>query len=496
MTQQIYDLAIIGSGPAGYAAAMTAVELNKHICIIENQSLGGAGIINGALTSKTLWQISENFVSASRKDLGYWATEVNVDFSQIIKKVREAAKEKIFQLRSQIETFVPNKFPNKSIRLIHGSAKFLDPYTLEICKANGCEIVKAKNFLIAAGSRPRNLNGIEIDHKLIINSNDILKLDKLPEKMIIIGSGIIGTEYATIFSNFGKTQVHLLDRQQRVIPFEDNDVSDFISNNLKNNGVIIHHNCQLRSLTKTSDDTIEVVLDYNDGRSEVFEVDLALIAIGRQPNTDWLSLDKLGFYLDDNNFLKTNDNLVVLNNNGYNHIFAAGDITSKTQLYSVAEAQGIAAVKNIFNIEAKKINYYNMPTLMFFKPEVAAVGLNEKMLQAQKIPYKAVFYSNKLINRAISMLDTNGFIKILISDDGQNRILGMRAAGPQASAMIVAIAHLLNEVNGVDKVLETVYPHPSIPEGIQDCLRILTGKPINKPFVFPHLINIKHWKPD
>ena len=136
-----------------------------------------------------------------------------------------------------------------------------------------------------------------------------------------------------------------------------------------------------------------------------------------------------------------------------------------------------------------------MPTLMFFKPEVAAVGLNEKQLQHRKIAYKAVWYSTDLVNRAMAMRATNGFIKILISNDGEDQILGMRAAGPQASAFIVSVAHLINEGNSLKEVLKTVHPHPSITEGIQECLRVFSNKSIFKEAAFPDLIHTKIWIP-
>jgi len=366
-------------------------------------------------------------------------------------------------------------------------------YTIEIEHAGKYEKVQAKKFLIATGSRPKLLPSVVVDGKKIITSDDILKLKKFPERMIIIGSGIIGTEYATIFSNFRQTEVHLLDRQHRVIPFEDDDVSDFVSKNLEDNGVIIHHTANLRTI-RQYDDYLEVVLDYKDGHSQVLEMDLALISIGRVPNTDDLGLENIGVVPDKRGFLEVDEYLRVKNKHGYKNIYASGDITGETQLYSVAEMQGRFAIRAMYNKVSYPLNFLNMPTLMFFKPEVAAVGLNEKQLQEQGIPYKMAFYSNQLINRAIAMRHTNGFIKIMASDDGQERILGMRASGPQASAFIVSIAHIINQKNSIDQVLRTIHPHPSITEGIQDCLRVLKDKSVYKPYIFPHLIKTRQWK--
>jgi len=490
-----FDVIVIGSGPAGFSAAIRAIDMNKHVCLIEKSALGGAGVFHGALTSKTFWQLSQDYAIAANIDRGYRASGLQLDFQKVIKSVRAAAKTKVYQIKSQIETLTKGRFPDKSLTLKQGKARFIDQNTIEIIKDGVAEKIQADSFVIATGSRPREYEGIEVDHKRIINSNDLFNLKEFPEKMVIVGSGIIGTEYATIFSNFKQTEVHLLDRQHRVIPFEDDDLSDFVSKNLEENGVIIHHTANLRTIKKL-EDTLEVVLDYDDGHSQVIEVDVAFIAIGRIPNTDDLGLENIGVTPDNRGYINTDEHSRVISSKGYKNIFAAGDITGQTQLYSVAEMQGRYAVRAICNQITQPISYFNMPTLMFFKPEVAAVGLNEKTLRELKVPYKMVSYSNELINRALAMRNTNGFIKILASDDGEERILGMRAAGPQASAFIVSIAHIMNQKNSISQVLKTIHPHPSITEGIQDCLRVLKGKSIYKLYAFPDLIKTSSWKPE
>ncbi len=490
-----YDLVIIGSGPAGFSAAMRAIDMKKHVCIIEKAALGGAGVFHGALTSKTLWHLSQDYSVAASINRGFRASGLEVNFEKVLKSAKSMAKTKVNQIKSQIETLKPGKFPDKSLTLKQGHAHFLDNKTIEITGHDKTEKIEADAFIIATGSHPRPYPGINIDHHHIIDSNDILRMRAFPEKMVIVGSGIIGTEYATIFSNFRQTEVHLLDRQHRVIPFEDDDVSDFVSGNLEKNGVKIHHTANLRTIKKI-DEELEVVLDYEDGHSEVMEVDVALISIGRVPNTDDLGLENIGVVPDKRGYIKVDKNLRVYSDKGYTNIYAAGDITGETQLYSVAEVQGRYAVRAIYNNIRYPLSYYNMPTLMFFKPEVAAVGLNEKRLRELKIPYKMVFYSNKLINRALAMQETEGFIKIMASDDEEERILGMRAAGPQASAFIVSIAHMMNQKNSIDQILRTIHPHPSITEGIQDCLRVMRDKSVYKPYAFPEYIKTRRWHPE
>jgi dihydrolipoamide dehydrogenase len=491
-----YDIAVIGSGPAGFSAAMRAIDLNKHVCLIEKGTIGGAGIFNGALTSKTMWQLSHDYSVAAAVNRGYRASGLQVSFEEVIKSVRSAAKTKVYQILSQIETITKGHFENCSMSLKHGHARFIDEHVLVIELDGEKTQIWADKIIIATGSRPKPYPGIEIDRKRIIDSDDVIDLKKFPDRMIIVGSGIIGTEYAAIFSNFKQTEVHLLDRQHRVIPFEDDDVSDFVSKNLEENGVIIHHTANLRYI-KEHEDFLEVVLDYEDGHSKVLEVDVAFIAIGRIPNTDDLGLENIGVIPNKWGNLEMNDNCQLkAPGKNLSHIYVAGDISGATQLYSVAEIQGRHAVATMYNETVHPLSYYNMPTLMFFKPEVAAVGMNEKQLQAARIPYRSVYYSNELVNRAIAMRNTDGFIKIMVSDDGEERIMGMRASGPQASAFIVSIAHMMNEKNSLDEILKTIHPHPSLTEGIQDCLRVFKGKSIFKPYAFPDLIRVKTWHPD
>lgn len=490
-----YDLVIIGSGPAGFSAAVRGVDFGMKVCLIEGGHLGGAGIMNGALTSKTMYELSQDFSIAGRVDRGYRASALSVDYNQVLKSVLHAAKEKQYQMRSQIETFAHSPESKGKITLLRGMATFIDAHSLSVATKDGEQVVGGKNILIATGSKPREYPGLEVDGERIIDSNGITSLKKFPERIIVIGSGIIGCEFSTIFSNFKQTEVHLLDRAKRVLPYEDEDISDYVARNLANNGVITHHTAQLREIIKHPD-YLEVILDYDDGHSKVIEVDVALIAIGRVSTLDRLKPQNAGLKPTERGTLEIDGSCRVLINGKPSHIYAAGDVTGHSQLYSVAELQGRRAVEQMAGAEGNPLDYSHMSTLMFFKPEVAAVGANEKKLQAAGIPYIAAYYSNKLVNRNIAMRSTTGFIKIMVSNDHEHRLLGVRASGPQASAYIVSVAHLINRGDSLGEVLKIFYPHPSVAEGIQECLRAIVGRSIYKPIAFPDDIKIREWKPE
>lgn len=485
-----YDVLVIGSGAAGFSSAMRAFDYGKNVCIIEANEIGGAGIMNGALVSKTMWELSSDYAVASKVDRGYRASGLNVDFTKVRKTVIQAAKERQYQILSQIETFSKDKSAKGSLTLVYGHAKFLDRNTVEVLNNGSSKKISAEYIIIATGSKPRKYTGIEVDGKQIFDSDTILHLKGFPERMLIIGSGIIGCEFATIFSNFKQTEVHLLDRTNRVIPFEDDDLSDFVSENLEKNGVNIHYQANLKAINK-KDDCLEVVLEYDDGHSKVIEVDIAFVSIGRIPNTDNLDLEKIGFHKDKKGVIKTDD-FCKIDELGKCNIFAAGDITGHGQLFNIAQVQGRYIIDSIYGNEADPVTYKNMSTLMFFKPEVAAVGYNEKQLQQKGISYKVASYSNALVSRAIAMRNVKGFVKIIVSNDGENRILGMRAASPQASAFIVSLAHLIDEKNGLNQVYKTVHPHPGVTEGIEECLRLFNNSSIFKSKAFPE--HIKYWE--
>ncbi|GBC61534.1 pyridine nucleotide-disulfide oxidoreductase [Desulfonema ishimotonii] len=487
-----YDLCVLGCGPAGFAGAMRALDLGKHVCIVEGGEIGGAGIMWGALASKTMWELAKDYAIASKTDRGYRASGLSVDYCSVRATVIQAAKEKQYQMLSQIETYSPLRWNGPgSVTLKRGRGRFVTQNQVEITCADGQhDRVSARHFLIATGSAPREFPHIRADQQRIFNSDGVLNLQQFPARLVIIGAGIIGCEYATIFSNFGQTKVWLVDHASRVIPYEDGDVSDFVQENLVRNGVRVIHSGKLRDILKKPDH-LEVILDFRDGHSEVIEADAALISIGRAVDLSPLGLDELGIEMATPGIIRTDEHCCVRN-----HVYAAGDITHHPALVNIAEMEGRYAVKHMYECAKWPLHYDNMSTVMFFYPAVAAVGLNEKGCRRRKIPYRVGYCANTLCNRAIAMRSTHGFVKIIVSDDEQQQILGMRAAGPQVSSTIMSIAHFMDHGKGVLDVLRSVYPHPTITEGIQECLRMLLDKSIFKPHAFPDYLKIRTWHPD
>lgn len=481
---QKYDLCIVGAGPSGYAAAMRAIDLKKRVLLLERNKVGGTGLYSGALSSKTFWEISKDYANAQRRISRYNEKQrLDISFRQVLDDVNDA----IFFRKIQLEThllLLERKRPGL-LTFKQGEGRVISPNEVEIISEHHKESILTDHIILATGSRPRKLPAIPIDEKIIVTSNGIESFREFPESMVILGAGVIGCEWATIFSNFGKTKVFLIDKANRILPFEDEDVSLNIESNLEENGVIIHRNSRLINM-QIKEGKVEYELSYKDGHQEVYQVQKALISVGRIPNTENIGLEQVGMQLSEKGAIACNDTQTSVPN-----IYAVGDLTADFALVNVGELEGRHAVEKMFGLTQRTLSYNNISTIMFLNPETAAVGMNEQEAQRRKLCYKMVSLDYSLIPRAIAMRSTKGFFKILVTNDDQMKVLGMRAVGEHASSAIQAVALLIHMDKGIEELSELVYPHPSIIEGIQECVRMLMGKPILKPEIFKDTLRFR-----
>ena len=467
-----YDLIIIGGGPTGYAGAMRALDFKKKVLLIEKKHIGGAGVYDGVLTSKTLWEMSQKISSIREMIPDYEA-----DFEYINKTVKEA----IFERKTQMTVHL-QLLQTQAINLFHyekGTAQFIDKHTISITKENGrVKTVSAENMLIASGSRPRYLPNIPIDEQIIMTSDGVKNMTELPKSMVVLGAGVIGCEFATIFSNIGKTKVYLIDKADRILPFEDEDVAELISESLEKNGATIHHGSSLKRM-EIKDGKVEYELEYKDGTTEIITVDKALVSVGRVPNVEGLGLEKAGVKLNERGSIWDDDTQTNISN-----IYVAGDVTTEMALVNVGEREARHAVVRMYGPTIKALSYQNISTIMFLNPEVASVGMSEQDCNKKGIAHKVVKLHFSTNARAIAMRKTNGFFKIIVTNDNGMRILGMRVVGEHASSAIQAVAYLIHTNQGIRDLADMMHPHPSIIEGVQESLRMLLGKSIYKPSVF------------
>lgn len=470
---------------------MRAFDLGKNVCILEKGEIGGAGVRWGALASKTMWELSKDYFVAAKTDRGYRATGLQPDYGEVRDTVIRAVKEKQYQMLSQIETFSPRRWKGPgSLTLKRGCSEFVSSEQVKVL-CEGCEdsFVRADHFLVATGSSPKSFPEIAFDHQRILSSDSILNLKEFPGRLIIIGAGIVGCEYATIFSNFNRTKVYLVDHEETVIPYEDEDISMFVSSCLVKNGVELFHSASLREIIKHPKH-LDVVLDFQDGHSQVIEADAVLISIGREPDLSRLKLEHVGIIPDATGRIDTDENCRARKN-----IYAAGDVTHLPALVNIAEMEARHAVMSMFGQKTKPLSYKDVSTIMFFQPAVAAVGMNEKSCRQKKIPYRAAYYSNALLPRAIAMRAMNGFVKIIATDEEKPKLLGMRAAGPQVSSTVMAVALFMHQSASLHEMLNTLYPHPTMSEAIQECVRMFLNESVFKPHAFPEELKVWSWKP-
>ncbi len=466
------DLVIIGGGPSGYAGAMRAIDFGKKVLLIEKNKIGGAAVYNGVLASKALWEHALKVQTV--KEL---VPEYKPDFAEVNRIINEAVFERKTQMTIHLQLLQKEK--RELLQYEKGRGYILDKNTVEITKEDGSKKrVSTDYILIATGSRPRIPGNIAVDEKIILTSDGIKNLQSFPKSMVVLGAGVIGCEFATIFSLLGNTQVSLIDKADRILPFEDEDITSIIKDNLEEHGCRLHQGASLKRM-EIKNGEVEYELFYKNGSSHVYHVEKALISIGRQPNIENIGLENVGVKLSEKGCVWDDDTQTNISN-----IYVAGDATTEVALVNVGEREARHAVVRMFGPAIKPLTYKNISTIMFLNPEVAAVGMNEQECVAKGIAHKVVKLDYATNARAIAMRKTKGFFKIIVTNDNGMRILGMRAVGEHASSAIQAVAYLIHTNQGIRELADMMHPHPSIIEGIQECLRMLLNKSIYKPYVF------------
>ncbi len=470
-----YDVCVIGAGPSGYAAAMRAIDFGKRVLLVERDKLGGAGIHNGALWSKTWWELSREAYQIRKHSSAFSIDSPKFSFQNIFDEVERALEDRQSTLEHHMNNLNVSLRQEGVFSFEKGMARIKSAHEVEIVSGDNRLLIEAENIILATGSRPRKLDHIPIDERHIFTSDGLSDLKGFPRSMVILGAGVIGCEFATIYSNFGHTKVHLIDQGDRILPFEDADVVKIVERNLEEKGVLIHRNSRLIEM-KIERGEVVYTLEYDDGAKEVFTVEKALVSVGRVPNYENLFDNSLSIEIDRRGIIDKDTQTSISN------IYAVGDITADVSLVNVGELEGRHAIEKMYG-DPEPIIYENISAIMFLSPEVAGVGMNEIQAQQKGLNYKVVSMDYSCIPRAVAMRNTQGFIKIIVTDDQEMNVLGMRVIGEHASSAIQAAALLISMGKGIKVLAELIHPHPSIIEGIQECCRMLLGKSMLKPYV-------------
>ena len=441
-----FDAVVIGAGPGGYVAAIRCAQLGLKTAVIEAVDVGGTCLNRGCIPTKALLHPAEIYETIAKEaaQAGVHADNLAVDYSEVY-----AFKEKVVK---RMTGGVEKLLKGRKVTIIKGRATLTGAHSLVV---DGKEYTSDK-IIVATGSEPARIPIPGIDGEGVLNSNGVLASDKLPEKVVIIGGGVIGIEFATLYNSFGKDVV-IVEALPRIMSTMDEDASTVMSDVLSSKGVEIHVNAKVTEIK----DGPTVVYDENGTIGEA-SGDLVIVAIGRRPVTKDLGLEAVGVKVSDRGFVEVNDKLET----SVPNIYAIGDITGKVQLAHVASAQGCVAAANAAGGN-KTIKYDVIPSVIYSNPEVAAVGITEAEAKAKGLNINTGFFSTAGNGRSVILGSTSGFVK-LVTEAVTGEILGATIVAPHASDMIAELAVAMNSEATIEEIADTVHPHPSVSEIIME----------------------------
>ena len=450
-----FQAVVIGGGPGGYVCAIRLAQLGlKTACIESRGSLGGTCLNVGCIPSKSLLNLSEEFHNAqSLSNKGIEIGEVKLNLSKMMKN-----KDKAVTILTKGVEFLLKK--NK-VTYFKGTGSFKSKNDIVIKDNDNKEtIIQTENTIIATGSVPVSLPGVEIDEKVIVSSTGALKLEQVPKKMVVVGGGYIGLEMGSVWSRLG-SEVHVVEFLDHITPGMDKEISSEFMKILKKQGINFHMQHKVEKIKKNNNNAIVSTLNEN-GTKKDFECDVVLISVGRKPNTEGLNLQKIGVELDEKKRVKTDKNFKTNQNN----IYAIGDVISGPMLAHKAEDEGIAVAENISG-QSGHVNYDTIPGVIYTSPEVASIGKTEEQLKDLKINYKIGKFSFMANSRAKAIDDTEGFVKIL-ADEKTDKVLGAHLIGPHAGELIAEIGVAMEFGASSEDIARTCHAHPTFSEAVKE----------------------------
>ncbi|PRB04473.1 dihydrolipoyl dehydrogenase [Chryseobacterium sp. MYb7] len=458
-----YDIAVIGSGPGGYVAAIRSAQLGYKTVIIEKyDTLGGTCTNVGCIPTKALLDSTHHYAEAQYKfkEHGIKLDIIELDFSQMYRRKAEVVSKNTGGL-----DFLMNK---NNITRLKGTATFVNNSTIKIVNESEIKEITAQHYIIATGSKPSSIPGVEIDKKRIITSTEALSLQEKPESMVIIGGGVIGVEMASIFNRMG-TRVTILEYADHLIANMDHELGKNLQKILKKEGIDILLNHAVYK-TESEDSAAKVFFRDKNGKEEELEADYILVAVGRSPYIKGLGLENTDVQLDEKGFIKVNEN----NQTSASNIYAIGDVIGGAMLAHKAEEEGVFVAETI-NGQKRHIHYNRIPSVVYTWPEVASVGYTEEYLKQNNIAYNVGKFPFSASARARASMDMEGFAKVLV-DPKYGEILGVHIIGARAADLIAqGVIAQEYEVTAED-MFRISYAHPTYSETLKEAYLIASGQ--------------------
>ena len=469
-----YDVVVVGSGPGGYVAAIRAAQLGLKTAIVERESLGGVCLNWGCIPTKALIhnaEILETLHDAA--DYGFTFDNLQVNFGAAVKRSRD-----VVGRQTKGVGFLMKK--NK-IDVINGQAAFVDAHTLHVGPSEYIadakqQTVTAANYIVATGARARSLPGTQIDGNRIIQYRDAVVLKEVPQKLIVVGSGAIGMEFSYVYSTYG-ADVTVIEMLDTILPLEDAEVAAEVHKVFTKKGVKIHTSTRTEKVEIGENGVTVTVKNLKDDKVTTLQADKVLMAIGVQPNTDGVGLDKAGVALDNRGFITIDANMRT----NVDNIFAIGDCTGKLALAHVASAMGIVAAETIAGAPTQPIpaeRYIFMPRCTYCEPQVASLGYTEAQAREKGFDIKIGKFPFMPNGKAQGLNAKVGFVKI-IADAKYGEILGAHLVGPDVTELLpeLSLAQFM-EITPAE-IARSVHAHPTLSEVIMEAAHAVEGHPIH-----------------
>lgn len=454
-----YDVIVIGAGPGGYVAAIRAAQLGAKVAIVEKDTPGGTCLNRGCIPTKALTASADLLRKIKDgKRLGITVENYSIDFSKVMAHKERTVK----QLVKGIEfLFKKNKLDH-----YQGIAKIIDKNTVQVTSETDIQEISGKNLIIATGSSAMTFPAMNYDGERIITSDEILQLTEIPESLLVVGGGVVGCEFAGIFSELG-SKVTVVDIMPRLIPTEDEELSQELQKHFKRARIKVLTDTRIETIERTDDG---IVAKFTDGST--VEAAMALLSLGRRPYIEGLGLEEIGIQLEKNavvvdEFLQTN----------LPNIYAIGDVTNKVMLAHVASAQGILVAENIMT-ENKPMNYDVIPACIFTHPEIASVGLTEVQAKEGGLTPRTGKFLFKVNGKALTINEQSGFVKIVA--DENDIIIGGQIIGPHASDLIHELTLAVANKLTVEEITTTIHAHPTLAETILEAAEDIHGRAVHK----------------
>ncbi|MGD6815600.1 dihydrolipoyl dehydrogenase [Metabacillus sp. 84] len=468
-----YDLVIVGGGTGGYVAAIRASQLGLKTAIVEKGKIGGTCLHAGCIPSKALLRSAEVYAQTKNAaEFGVETAGVELNFLKV-----QERKQKIVD---QLHKGVQHLMKQGKIDVYEGIGRILGPsifspmpgtISVEMNDGTENEMLIPKNVIIATGSRPRTLPGLELDGETVLSSDDALTLERLPESIVIVGGGVIGIEWASMLCDFG-VKVTVIEYADRILPLEDAEISKEMQRLLKKKGITVVTGAKVLPETMKIENGVFIEAEMN-GSSQTFEAEKMLVSVGRQANVEGIGLENTDIALD-KGFIKVNPYMQTKES----HIYAIGDVNGGLQLAHVASHEGILAAEHIANEQPHPLDYSLVSKCIYSSPEAASVGYTEEEAKDKGFHVKTGKFPFRAIGKALVFGEADGFVKI-VADKDTDDILGIHMIGPHVTDMIseAGLAKVLDATPW--EIGHTIHPHPTLSEAIGEAALAVDGKAIH-----------------